>query len=64
MPRYQTPVKGGRLHVGSAVVRELRKLIDAEARQYGCSRSWIITYHLAMAFGIKCEPYWKTGDRR
>lgn len=56
--KSQKPVKGGRIGIHAAVVRELRRIVEKEARRYNCSKSWVVTYHLASSLKIDCEPYW------
>jgi len=61
--RFQKPVKGGRLKISAAGVKELRRAVDLEARKFRVSRSFVVVTALADALGIDIEKYYETQDK-
>ena len=55
--RHQPRVKGGRLPVGSGVVKEVRLELERTARKFGVSKSFVVHVALADHFGIDVDSY-------
>ena len=55
--RNQPRVKGGRLPVGSGVVKEVRAELERTARKFGVSKSFVVHVALADHFGIDVDSY-------
>lgn len=49
----QRPVKGGRAQLPACVLQDIRHEVEAVARRYDVSRSFVIATTLAKAFGIR-----------
>jgi len=56
--RHQRRIKGvRRLHVGTAILKDIEKCIAREMARYGVSRSFVIANALAYTFGVDFESY-------
>lgn len=51
--KRQTPIKGGRIGLGSTVLHAIRKHVEQEARAEGVSLSYVVAVRLALSYGIK-----------
>jgi hypothetical protein len=56
-PRRQRRFPGGRVPAVACVVPDLRAAVERAARQFNCSRSFVIAVALAETFGIETESY-------
>lgn len=56
----QRPIPGGRTALPASVFKEIWDEVDHRARKYKVSRSWVVAFHLAQAFGIKEQPDYHT----
>ena len=59
--RRQKSVKGGRTRVGAGVIKEIDKAVNADAKHFKVSKSWVIACAVAAVYGIKIESYYEEG---
>jgi hypothetical protein len=56
--RNQKRIKGvRRLHVGTAILKDIEKCIEREMARYNVSRSFVIANALAYTFSLDFESY-------
>lgn len=60
--RTQRPVRGGRIPVSTALIKDIEVVIRREMRRYNVSRSFVIATALAFTFGIEEQESYK--DKR
>lgn len=56
--RRQRPVKGGRLPLPACVLRAIAREVEARARQFNVSRSFVIAVALAEAFDVRDQEHY------
>jgi len=60
--RRQRPIKGGRIPLPSCVLDEIYSKVRQLAREYNCSRSFVIATILAEGLGIKKQEKYYVND--
>lgn len=60
----QKRIKGGRDPVYSGVPPEIKKRVDILAREFNCSRSFVVVTFLGDALGVDVDRYYEIEDKR
>jgi len=58
----QKATKRKRVRLSSSVHRAIRKAVEAEAKEFNVSMSFVQSVALAEIFGIDIETYYRLGD--
>jgi len=56
----QPPVKGGRAPLPASVLDDLYAYVDADAKAYSCSRSWVVATILGRHYRVKEQIDFRT----
>lgn len=53
--RRQPSVKGGRIPLGSCLLKQIRRAVERDAATYGVSKSWVVAVILAKHYKIDAQ---------
>jgi hypothetical protein len=62
--RHQSPIKGGRKGMYTAVIKKIEERIRDDQVRFRASRSWVIASGLAAVYGIDIMSCWEDDAKR